>query len=101
EIEPAARRCNAYVGDPEFAEQHLIAGRGQRSLVDTGARRRVSLWVEIDQQNASPHRDEARREIDSGRRLADTAFLVRNGDDARHAGSITTRGRAASTPGTP
>ena len=53
----------------------------QRTLVDARARRRVALRIEIDQQHAALHRDQARGEIDAGRRLADAALLVGDRDD--------------------
>ena len=60
----------------------------ERALVEAGARRRVALRIEIDEQHAPLHRDEARREIDRGGRLADAALLVRDRDDARHRAAV-------------
>ena len=100
EIEAAGRRCDPHLGDLSFAEQHLVDGRRERTLVDARAGGRVALGIEIDEQHTPLHRAEARREVDCRRRLADAALLVRDRDDARHAGSSTIKCRSASRPGT-
>jgi hypothetical protein len=103
EVEPGRGRRDAHVGDLLLAEQHLVDRVLQRALVDAGAGGRVALRIEVHDEHAALHRDEAGGEVHRRRRLADPALLVGDREDARHPRSATrnsTRWRAASSPGT-
>ena len=50
--------------------------------------RRVRLGVEIDEDDGGARLGETGGDVHRRRRLADTALLVRDGDDPRHAGSL-------------
>ncbi len=52
----------------------------ETDLVDTEPCGGVSLGIEIDEEGRVTRQGEAGREIDRGRRLADTALLVNDGD---------------------
>ena len=75
------------IRDPALAQQDLIDGCRQRTLVHARTCGRIALRIEIDQQHAALHRRQARREVDRRGRLADATFLVGDRDDARHATS--------------
>src|SRR6185437_8534396 len=70
---------------------------------DARTRGRVSLRIQVDDQHAPLHGDEARGEIHGRRRFSDAALLVDDRDDARHEGlpfaCMMTRWRCASRPG--
>ena len=83
-VEAAGRRHDANVGDAPLAQEHVVNGRRERALVDAGAGRGVALRIEVDQQHAALHRGQARRKIDGGRRLPDTALLVHDREDPAH-----------------
>jgi len=55
------------------------------SILDTYPQtgRGISLWVEIDQKNITAEFRQGSAEIDRRCRLADTAFLIDDGDDLR------------------
>ena len=84
EVEAAGRRRHAHVRDAALAQQHLVHGGVEAALVEPGTRRGIALRIEVDQQHAPLHRDQARGEVDRGGRLADAALLVGHCDDARH-----------------
>ena len=105
DIVAGVRSTLAYLGNLFLAEQHLIHGCRQATLVDAAAHSGVPLRIEIDQQHTALHRRQARREIDPGGGLADTAFLVSDGDDAYQAatagwGWSRAAWRSAPRPGT-
>ena len=70
--------------DVRLAQQHFAGAALELGLVDAAAHGRVALGIEIDEQRAALGGRQRGREIDGGRRFADAAFLVRNGDDALH-----------------
>src|SRR5256885_12888574 len=49
-----------------------------RSHAET--RRCIPLRIQIDEQNPRANRRQRRREVDGGRRLADSTLLIRHGD---------------------
>src|SRR6266540_1166962 len=106
EIEASRRGGNTNVGDLLLSKQNLVHGESKGSLIDTGAHGCIALWIQVDQEHATLHRDQTRREIDARRRLADAALLVGDRDDFGHAtrlslaGCIITRWRSAPSPGT-
>jgi hypothetical protein len=59
----------------------------KRPLVDAGTGARVALGIEIDEQHSLPDLRQARGQIDRSGRLADTAFLISNAEDAGHRSS--------------
>ena len=69
--------------DRELAQRDPVEQVERRVAVRAASetRRRVRLRVEIDEQAPLARLREARGEVDGGRRLADAALLVRNGDD--------------------
>lgn len=69
-----AVRTDARIGHRHAVDQHLVHGRFASSLVDPAAHRRVTLRVEIDQQDSLLLRCKACGEIDRCRRLADAPF---------------------------
>ena len=79
EVEAAGfATCDADIGDRSLrraARDRRCACSARLSM--PGARGRVALRIEIDDQHAPLHRDEAGGEIDGRRRLADAALLVR------------------------
>ena len=70
------------LGEREIRDQYLVDALLIRPVIDTERRRRVSLRVEVDDQNPRSGTGECRREVDGGRRLSDAALLVR---DRQHA----------------
>ena len=78
---------DARLGDGRGAAQD-VEGR-QRALIDAEPGAGISLWIEIDDQNALADGSERRAEIDGGRGLADTAFLV---GERKHAGAARREG---------
>jgi hypothetical protein len=71
-------------GDIAFAQQDIGGGAFDCALVDTTTHRRVALRIDVDQQHAPLRRSERRSEIHAGRRLADAAFLIGDGENAVH-----------------
>ena len=86
------------------ADQDVINRLFQGGLVDPAAGGRVALGIEIDQQHAALGCGQACGQIDAGRGLADTAFLIGNRQYLHAAPSCCnfkkTRCRWASRPGT-
>ncbi|MNX38234.1 hypothetical protein D3C86_685680 [compost metagenome] len=75
-------RLHASLLDRGFANQHLVQVRFQCVLVDTAAHRGIALGVQVHQQHALIMRGKARRQVDGGGRLAHTALLIGNAEDA-------------------
>jgi hypothetical protein len=48
-------------------------------MINTKGRRSIALRIEVDEEHSQPAQGECRRQIHTGRRLADAALLV--GDD--------------------
>ena len=68
-------------GGMHLLQQH-VGGRGlQLALVDAAAHGGVALRVEVDQQHLLGRARERRGQVDRRGGLADSAFLVRYGDD--------------------
>jgi hypothetical protein len=80
-------RGHYLVGDLLLAEQRpvdaLPLDGGQAECA-----RCICLRIEVDEQNPLAAGGKARREIDGGGRLADSAFLVRDSDDLHAARSV-------------
>ena len=93
-----------------FLKQHIAAVRFCGALVDSSGHRRIALRIEIDQQHTTTRLGQRSGEIDGSSRLADSAFLVCNRNDACHElvrtastrslRRMMTRCRSASRPGT-
>jgi hypothetical protein len=59
---------------------HDVVGReALRAHAEPGGG--VRLWIEVEDEDAPPVARERSAEIDGGRRLADAALLIRQGDD--------------------
>ena len=69
------------VADEKIIGRHVALFRP-----DPEARRRVSLGIEVDQQDMLPLLGQGRAKIDRCRRLADTTLLVGNSKNARTGG---------------
>ncbi len=78
--EPRHVSGDARVGDGCGPAQH-VEGR-HRTLIDAEPRARISLRIEIDDENALADGGERGAEIDGGRGLTHAAFLVGEGKDA-------------------
>src|SRR5690606_273746 len=59
----------------------IVGGKLTVTPVDAEAGAGIALRIEIDDQDAFTDCGKRSRQIDRGRRLADAALLVRNGDD--------------------
>jgi hypothetical protein len=77
-----------------LAEHELVGGHPARRALDAEPGAGVALGVEVDDQDLAPARRQRRAEIDRGRRLADAALLV---DDGEHAGGVAARARLSLT----
>ena len=71
------------LGDRHLIDQHLIGAGAAVAALDAEAGRGVALGVEIDDQHALAAGGEGGRQVDGGGGLADSALLVRHGDDTR------------------
>src|SRR5690606_20247966 len=72
--------------------QHDVVGSGPAGGVrDAEPGRGVALRIEVDDQDLAIGRGERGRQVDRGGGLADTALLVRDGDDARPRGALIVR----------
>src|SRR5262249_45344573 len=100
EVKSRRRGRGAHIGNLLLAQKHVIDSCRQHALIDSCPCGRIALRIKVDQQHAAPHRGQARCEVDRSRRLADSALLVGDRDDARHTRSITIKWRTASSPGT-
>src|SRR5579875_1775216 len=76
------RQARSVTSYQVLAGENLIRRDAARLARNAKAGRRVSLRIEVDQQHALARGGERGRKIDRGRRLADAAFLVGDGDDA-------------------
>ena len=74
-------------GDRDVAGQAVVGGGMHVSLA---AQRdgRVALGIEVDEQRLGAARGYAGGDVDRGRRLADTALLVRDRVDDTHGGEL-------------
>ena len=79
----AATRC---FGNRGALEQHVVDAQLELVLVDTRPHRRVTLRIEVDDENAFSDSRQAGSEVDGGGRLADAALLVGNTKNTGHAG---------------
>src|SRR5581483_11027070 len=77
--------------DRRLVEQHFATARLDAALVQARGHGRIALWIEVDEQDASPRLGERGGEVDGGRGLAHAAFLIGDGDDAGH--DLDTSGR--------
>ena len=75
------------LGDRDLADQAVVGGRVH---VAVAAQRdgRVALRVEVDEQRLGAGRGDAGGDVDRGRRLADSALLVRDRVDDAHGGAL-------------
>lgn len=64
------------LGEVALAGEHVVDGVLQVVLVDAAAGGGVALGIQVQQEDAALGRHEGGREVDTGRGLADTAFLV-------------------------
>ena len=70
------------VGRVELPRQQQVVDRGHVVGLHAEPRRERALRVEVDREHAAAVLGERRAEVDGGRRLADAALLVAEGDDA-------------------
>ena len=75
------------VGNAGSADNDVVGRRSTGGVSNAERARRITLSVRIDDQDGQAARREAGREVDGGRRLTDTALLVRDGDNARVLGA--------------
>ena len=68
--------------------EYIVDRRARRAPLEPEPGRCVALGVDIDDQRALLGNSERRTEIDGRRRLADSALLVCDGNDARHGGRL-------------
>ena len=73
---------------PGLADQYLIGIQRPFAVCDSKSGAGVALGVEIDDQGLLVNCRQRRRQVDGGGRLADAAFLVGDGDDARSPGCL-------------
>lgn len=69
-------------------DESVIGGELIRFFGDTQAGRCVSLWVNVDQENAEIIGGERRGQVDGGCSLSDAALLVCDGDYFCHGGEV-------------
>ena len=67
-----------------LADQDLIHIRSRRPVLDAETTRRISLWVEIENEGALLCDRERGAEVDGGGRLADSTLLVSDRYDVGH-----------------
>ena len=65
-------------------DERLVKRVANAIAFDADAARRVALRIRIDEQRFPLSGREGGREVHSGRRFADAALLVRDGDYTRH-----------------
>ena len=65
-------------------DQDVISALSCLGFVKSNATGGISLWIHIQEEGFSAGRSEASGEIDGGGGLADTSFLIRNGDNVGH-----------------
>jgi hypothetical protein len=63
-----------------LADEHVVHRPRHTARVDV-AHRRVGLRIEVDEEGLEAFVGNRGREVDRGRRFADTAFLIGYGDD--------------------
>ena len=103
QVVATALRAHTYrcqLGEPE---QNVVDGAGDSALVHAASHRRITLRVEINQEHAPSGLSKRRREVNAGRRFADTALLIHDREHVRQARFSTrqsTRWRSASSKGT-
>ena len=83
EIQPGNARRHDDVGE-RHAVQEVVGRPGGRARAHAETARGIGLRVEIDHEHRRAGLRKARRDVDGGGRLADTALLVRDCIDARH-----------------
>ncbi len=71
-------------GDRPTTDEDVVDGRIEASPVDSDPCRGVGLGVEIDEKNRQTVTRQGGREVDGGRRFADTPFLVGDSNDGAH-----------------
>ena len=76
------------VSERELVDQDVVDARDVGAVRHPESGRGVSLRIEVDHENAGADGDQARRDIDGGRRLADAALLVRDGQNPGPAGEL-------------
>ena len=67
---------------------HVIDARLASRLVEAEPGARVALGIDVDDQHAAADGGEGGGEVDRGRCFADTALLVRDGDDPHDRGRV-------------
>src|SRR6266850_3910357 len=85
-MQPRHRGRHYGVAQRRLTDQHVIGRAAAVAAIDTESGGRVALRIEIDDQHAFADRGQRRAEIDRGGGLADTAFLIRQRQDARMRG---------------
>jgi hypothetical protein len=80
---------NCGVSDCRVAQEDVVETRAIGALRDAQTRRGVALGVGIDDQNRQIVGRERSGEVDGGRGLPDSAFLIGNREDSAQAVMLT------------
>ena len=82
-MQPRHRSFEDRLAHRDLAGQHVVGRAAAGLAVDAETGRGVPLRVEVDDQHILADRGECGAEIDRGRGLADPAFLIGEGKNAR------------------
>ena len=82
DMQPRNRRLDRYGGDIALTDQNVIGGALALLVGDAETGGGIALRIEIDDQDPFADRRQGGPQIDRGRRLADAALLVGQGEHA-------------------
>ena len=78
---PGTARAEPRIGEGPAEHDDVVDAGLDAAAVDAEARRRVGLWVDVDQEHLPAHLGQGRPDADGRGGLADTALLVCDSED--------------------